>query len=96
MSLQTRPSLFHKKVWESIKGYRDAMNVGYEDWDFWLNCHLHKIPFYGTKEIVLYYRKQPVSMLMNAREHHEKLCQQIFSNYPELFGLDLVDAQKNI
>lgn len=63
--------LYPKTVWALINGYKTDINrPGYEDWDFWLNCHHYKIPFYGTREIVLYYRKQSTSRLTKAKINH--------------------------
>jgi glycosyltransferase involved in cell wall biosynthesis/predicted O-methyltransferase YrrM len=88
--------LYPKKVWDLVNGYKaDIDGASYEDWDFWLSCHQHKIPFYGTSEIVLYYRKQSSSRLKEARENHEKLYAKLVSSYPELFDSTLIENDQN-
>ncbi|PSB46781.1 hypothetical protein C7B80_12160 [Cyanosarcina cf. burmensis CCALA 770] len=88
--------LYPKKIWELVNGYRDDTNgASYEDWDFWLNCHRHQVPFYGTKEIILYYRKQLSSRFFDARENHEKLYAQLVASYPDIFRLEKVNHNIN-
>ncbi len=86
-------SLYPKQVWELLNGYKvDRKRQGYEDWEFWLNCHKHKIPFHGTREIVVYYRRHFDAMIINAtQEKHEELYARMMSYHPEFIDDELIE-----
>ena len=91
-------SLFPKEVWKLVGGYRtDMVAQGYEDWNFWLSCHQHNIPFEGTKEIAVYYRRHHDSMyLLESRSNHNKLYAELVLNHPQLFGVEQIRESANI
>lgn len=84
-------SLYHKSVLDSVSGYKAEMKEGYEDWEFWVNCHKHSIPFFGTREVVVNYRRAHGSMLEKAQQYHHKLVAQIVSYNPELYDIESVN-----
>ena len=84
-------SLYHKSVLDSVSGYKSEMKEGYEDWEFWVNCHKHSIPFFGTREVVVNYRRARGSMLEKAQQYHHKLVAQIVSYNPELYDIERVN-----
>ncbi|MBD1827726.1 glycosyltransferase [Microcoleus vaginatus GB1-A2] len=85
-------SLYHKSVWNLVNGYKAEMKEGYEDWEFWVNCHKHSIPFLGTREIVLNYRRVHSSRNDTAQSYHHKLVAQIVSYHPELYDIESVNS----
>jgi glycosyltransferase involved in cell wall biosynthesis len=88
-------SLYPKSVFDSIGGYKVEMKEGYEDWEFWVNCHKHGIPFVGTKAVVVNYRRSQGSMLENAQRYHHKLVAQIVYYNREIYDSDSVkNAEK--
>jgi glycosyltransferase involved in cell wall biosynthesis len=88
-------SMYAKDVWQIVNGYKEEMTAGYEDWEFWLNCQEHQIPFVGTKEIVVYYRRMPGSMVTKAMQQHDVLYAQIVCYHPQLFGDEaFLEAEK--
>jgi glycosyltransferase involved in cell wall biosynthesis len=88
-------SLYHKSVWNLVNGYKAEMKEGYEDWEFWVNCHKHSIPFLGTREIVLNYRRVHGSRNGKAQQYHHKLVAQIVCYNREIYDLESVkNAEK--
>ena len=62
-------SLYRKKVWEEIGGYKPNMNIGYEDWEFWINVYKHNFKFHYLPEVLFYYRVKKESMVTNAEKN---------------------------
>ena len=90
-------SMFSREVWERLGGYKsDFIEQGYEDWDFWLNCHNHQIPFLGTKETIIFYRRHIDSMYLKCRHSHNGLHAQMVCHYPELFDDVTVTLSANL
>ncbi|MEG4998264.1 glycosyltransferase [Microcoleus sp. B4-D4] len=89
-------SLYHKSVWNLVNGYKAEMKEGYEDWEFWVNCHKHSIPFLGTREIVLNYRRVHGSRNQKAQPYHHKLVAQIVSYNPELYDIESVNSANRL
>jgi SAM-dependent methyltransferase/predicted O-methyltransferase YrrM len=89
-------SLYHKSVWNLVNGYKAEMKEGYEDWEFWVNCHKHSIPFLGTREIVLNYRRVYGSRNEKAQPYHHKLVAQIVSYNPELYDIESVNSANKL
>ncbi|OYD97817.1 hypothetical protein CDG76_02975 [Nostoc sp. 'Peltigera membranacea cyanobiont' 210A] len=90
-------SLYSKKVWDLVNGYKeDVALIGYEDWEFWLNCLKHKINFYGTKEIVIYYRRSIDSTGNRAfTQHHNKFALIVAYN-SEIFNPTIIKESENL
>ncbi|MEG4851629.1 glycosyltransferase [Microcoleus sp. B5-D4] len=89
-------SLYHKSVWNLVNGYKAEMKEGYEDWEFWVNCHKHSIPFLGTREIVLNYRRVHGTRNETAQSYHHKLVAQIVSYNPELYDIESVKSANKL
>ncbi|MEG4067957.1 glycosyltransferase [Microcoleus sp. Pol11C2] len=89
-------SLYHKSVWNLVNGYKAEMKEGYEDWEFWVNCHKHRIPFLGTRERVLNYRSVHGSRNATAQQYHHKLVAQIVSYNPELYDSESVNSANKL
>ncbi|MBE9186360.1 glycosyltransferase [Microcoleus sp. LEGE 07076] len=89
-------SLYHKSVLDLVNGYKSEMKEGYEDWEFWVNCHKHSIPFLGTREVVVNYRRVHGSMLEKAQQYHHKLVAQIVCYNREIYDIESVKNAENI
>jgi glycosyltransferase involved in cell wall biosynthesis len=88
-------SLYHKSVWNLVSGYKAEMKEGYEDWEFWVNCHKHSIPFLGTREIVINYRRVHGSRNEKAQQYHHKLVAKIVCYNREIYDIESVkNAEK--
>jgi glycosyltransferase involved in cell wall biosynthesis len=89
-------SLFRKQLWREVGGFRGEMELGYEDWDFWLGCaergalarHLHQPLFF--------YRMHAGGTSTNtvAMRHHRQLVATVALNHPAAFGPQAVDAAR--
>lgn len=89
-------SLYHKSVFDLVNGYKAEMKEGYEDWEFWVNCHKHSIPFLGTREIVVNYRRSQGSRNETAQLYHSKLLAQIICYNRELYNVEIVNRSEKI
>ncbi|MEG4177126.1 MULTISPECIES: glycosyltransferase [unclassified Microcoleus] len=89
-------SLYHKSVWNLVNGYKAEMKEGYEDWEFWVNCHKHSIPFFGTREIVLNYRRVHGTRNETAQSYHHKLVAQIVCYNRELYDMESVNNAEKL
>ncbi|MFB8794001.1 MAG: glycosyltransferase [Microcoleus sp.] len=89
-------SLYHKSVLDLVRGYKSEMKEGYEDWEFWVNCHKHSIPFLGTREVVVNYRRAHGSRNEKAQQYHHKLVAQIVSYNPELYDIESVNSANKL
>ncbi len=91
-------SLYSKKVWDLIEGYKeDPALIGYEDWEFWINCLKHKISFCGLREVVIYYRTRNFETTGTKAfaQHHNKFS--LIVNYnSELFNPTIVKESENL
>jgi predicted O-methyltransferase YrrM/SAM-dependent methyltransferase len=89
-------SLYHKSILDLVSGYKVGMKEGYEDWEFWVNCHKHNIPFLGTREVVVNYRRSQGSMLAKAQQYHQKLVAQIVCYNRELYDMESVNSAEKL
>ncbi|MEG4234171.1 glycosyltransferase [Microcoleus sp. Pol11C3] len=89
-------SLYHKSLLELVSGYKVGMKEGYEDWEFWVNCHKHNIPFLGTREVVVNYRRSQGSMLAKAQQYHQKLVARIVCYNRELYDSESVNNAEKL
>jgi glycosyltransferase involved in cell wall biosynthesis len=78
-------ALFQKAHWEEVGGYNETMNMGYEDWEFFLNMGKHGHFGYGVKHILFYYRKKKDSMVIEAAKHRDEIIQHIHELHPDLY-----------
>ena len=78
-------SLYKKQVWQAVNGYKRNMNIGYEDWEFWVNAYKHNFRFYYHPETLVYYRVKEESMFTNAYQKDAFLKAKIIMNHPELY-----------
>ena len=58
---------------------------GYEDWDFWINIAKNGGRGQKINEPLFLYRKHGRSMIDDAKEKHEFLCDAIRENHLELY-----------
>jgi SAM-dependent methyltransferase/predicted O-methyltransferase YrrM len=89
-------SLYHKSILDLVSGYKVGMKEGYEDWEFWVNCHKHNIPFLGTREVVVNYRRSQGSMLAKAQQYHQKLVAQIVCYNREIYDMESVNSAEKL
>jgi len=83
-------SLFKKQVWKTVGGYDERMNLGYEDWDFWLRATRAGYTVATVPELLFFYRKHGNSMVSNTKKHHFEIVnymhQKIRNKSSQFFG----------
>ncbi len=89
-NLPPQASLYKKDVWETCDGYKENMNEGYEDWEFWINAYKHGFKFQHHPEVLFYYRIKKESMYTDAYKKHTYLKAKIIMNHPELYPTSMV------
>ena len=72
-------SLIRKACWKEIGGYDESMNLGYEDWEFYIRLS-QKYLIAVVPEILFFYRQGQNSMRKIALENHDKSIKQYIYN----------------
>lgn len=81
-------SLYKRIVWETNNGYKKNMNLGYEDWEFWVNAYKYGFKFQYHPETLVNYCVKENSMFTEAFQHDAYLKAKIVMNHPDLYPLD--------
>lgn len=85
-------SLYRRDVWAAVGGYNPNMDLGYEDWDFWVGAAAAGFQARHIPEPLFLYRVTEHSMSSRAGVHRSRLIAQIRANHPGFFGRLLSDA----
>lgn len=91
-------SFFTKKDWENVGGYDENMNLGYEDWEFWISLlKNNKCQPICLPETCFFYRIKESSMLSELQGNKKAkmeayIAQKHYQLYHDTFGnyLDLI------
>ncbi len=78
---------FRREVWEQCGGYDEDIQVGWEDWDYWLSVAEKGWHFFHVPEVLFEYRVQSESMssgLANP-ENRRRLLEFIIAKHPGIF-----------
>ena len=78
-------SLFRKKAWDEVGGYKKGMSRGYEDWEFWLSIVERGYRWAIVPEPLFLYRIRANSMLSSSKEIHLELYKDLYDLHEELF-----------
>ena len=79
-------AMFKRKVWEDICGFNENMNLGWEDYDFWIRAHLKGFKFQKVWETFLYYRIRDNSRnAIVVKENKKKLIKKFKKKYPDFY-----------
>jgi len=79
-------ALYRRKCWEQTGGYPDNFPVmGYEDWEFWIQCAEKGFGFEHVPEYLWFYRVRSASMAHEALKKHEFLMNRIILRHPHLY-----------
>jgi hypothetical protein len=82
-------------VWEQVGGYKEDMTQGNEDWEFWVNCHRHKVKFVGIPELVFHYRHYQGSR-HEAQDHFLYVLSQMVVHNPEMYAPEMVHKAREV
>lgn len=77
-------SAFRKDVWQSVAGYREALE-GYEDWDFWLRARRLIRPFVYDGVGLVYHRSES-GLLSRVQSRDLQLRAQLVLGSTEAFS----------
>ncbi len=79
-------SLFRKKAWKEVGGYKDIMAGGYEDWEFWISIAEKGYKWSVVPEPLFFYRIREDSMLVNAKgEKHMELYKRLINLHSDFY-----------
>ena len=79
-------SLFRKKDFNEIGGYKDYMKYGCEDWDLWLSFVEKGFEVHRINEVLFHYRKSKTNTRSDAAFPHTSIIiSEIFNNHINLF-----------
>jgi glycosyltransferase involved in cell wall biosynthesis len=79
-------SIFRKRVWKEVGGYKKVETGGYEDWEFWLSI-VEKDYRWDIVEAPLFmYRIRTNSMLAKAKGDHIDIYQINYDLHPQLYA----------
>lgn len=79
-------SLFHKKVWGTVKGYSPAMYLGGEDWNFWLSASKYGYRSLHLQKPLFHYRNRENTMVSTTLSNMNEVWAHIVFHNPELFS----------
>jgi glycosyltransferase involved in cell wall biosynthesis len=88
-------AMFKKEKWNDVGGYDENMKLGFEDWEFWINCLKSGGNVIQNKNAIFYYRIKENSMTIDLLEDSNKkyeLRKYIFNKHKNLYtDKDLYD-----
>ncbi|MBI5189395.1 MAG: glycosyltransferase family 2 protein [Nitrospirae bacterium] len=78
-------SLFRKKAWKEVGGYKVMKAKGFEDWEFWIT--LGEAGWYGmpAEKALFMYRVKAASMFTDAVKVRPRICHEIRGLHPRLY-----------
>jgi glycosyltransferase involved in cell wall biosynthesis len=81
-------SLYRRRLWEEAGGYAVNMELGYEDWDFWIGCAERGARAIHLRQPLFFYRMHAAAETTNstAMRFHQELTAQVMLNHPKAFG----------
>jgi glycosyltransferase involved in cell wall biosynthesis len=92
-------SLYRKALWVEAGGYSQAMELGYEDWDFWIGCAERGHRAVHIRQPLFFYRMYPESAdttNTHAMRHHQQLVARAVLNHPGAFGPSAVASAEGL
>ena len=79
-------SLFRKKCWETVGGFDEKMQGGYEDWEFWINITKHNWSVHILPEVLSNYRiKRKSRDTLAIQQYDFELRNYIYNKHIELY-----------
>jgi glycosyltransferase involved in cell wall biosynthesis len=81
-------SLFRRGLWVEAGGFRPEMDLGYEDWDFWVTCAERGARAVHVRQPLFFYRMHDAVGSTNAIaiRHHEQLVAAVVLRHPAVYG----------
>lgn len=81
-------SLYRRRLWEEAGGYALNMELGYEDWDFWVGCAERGHRAVHLRHPLFFYRMHEAGETTNgtALRFHKELTARVMLNHPRTWG----------
>ena len=79
------PAVFRRKVWQVVGGFREEMDRGYEDWEFWIRLTRNGSRGYRIPEKLIFVRRVGKSFIHRAQDRHQELVNQIQDLNPDIY-----------
>jgi len=78
---------FRREVWDECGGYDEDMQLGWEDWDFWLSVTERGWPFVHIPEVLFDYRLRSESMSPSGarQDGRRQMLEVIIAKHPDIF-----------
>jgi glycosyltransferase involved in cell wall biosynthesis/nucleoside-diphosphate-sugar epimerase len=73
-------AMFRREIWRELGGYKE--DIGYEDWEMWINMAEHGHFAFRLKEHLFNYRTAESSRFTEDRKKHESIIRDIHSLHP--------------
>ncbi len=91
-------SLYRKRLWAASGGYATNMELGYEDWDFWVGCAERGHRAVHVRQPLFFYRMHAAGETTNstAMRFHQELTAQVVLNHAATYGPELVAEARAI
>jgi len=80
-------SMIHRKVLDAGCRFDENMKLGYEDWEFWLQCIEKGFKGAHIKASGFNYRLRGESMVSNSQRNHEIIMNYIYTKHSRLFSI---------
>lgn len=83
----TCTSLVRSRAFREVGGFKERMDSGYEDWEFWISCvDAGWLGYHIAKPYFFYRKHKQESMLQQIdRQTHMNLLQKIVDIHPQLY-----------
>ena len=82
----TANTMFRKLSWNTVGGFDEKMQGGYEDWEFWIAVLKLTGTIHIIKEVLSHYRVKKFSRDQKALKNHDfELRQYIFLKHKEVY-----------
>ena len=81
-------ALFYKEDWEKVGGFNTSMDIGMEDYDFWLSILSLNKEIYQIPEILFHYRIKKISRttkFQNNSEQVKEIYRKIYYNHKDFY-----------
>lgn len=89
-------SLYRRRLWEEAGGYATSMELGYEDWDFWVGVAERGHRAVHLRQPLFFYRMHGAAETTNstAMRFHQELTAQVILNHPRAYGPEAVEVAR--
>ena len=92
-------ALFYKEDWEAVGGFKTNMEIGMEDYDFWIGLMELGREIYQIPEVLFHYRikkKSRTTSLMSDIQGVKKMYERIYDNHPRFYERYRVEYAKQL